>query len=172
MSTDAAEEGESSLRAVDDAPLTFVEFYAGVGGWSMALSRALQRCAPKRRLERVAALDHSDLCLKVLEHNCPSQERPVSVERLSLKQVEEWSATIWAMSPPCQPHTRQHENQQQDLNDPRSRSFLHLCNLIEQMKDSKLPRLLFIENVVGFETVSVCVVRLDGMSDGVAWIVH
>lgn len=139
----------------DERAVTFVEFYAGVGGWRMALAQALQRCAPKRRLEQLAALDHSDLCLKVLEHNSPSKNRTVSIERLTLKQLEEWEAMVWCMSPPCQPHTRQHENQQQDLVDPRSRSFLHLCNLLEQMKESKLPRLLLMENVVGFEAVSL-----------------
>lgn len=134
------------------ATITFIEFYAGVGGFSMAL----QRCAPNKRLERLAALDHSDLCLKVLEHNFPSKERPVVIEKLTLDQIQEWNASIWCMSPPCQPHTRQHENQQHDLIDARSRSFLHLCNLLEQMEDSKLPRLLLMENVVGFESVSYC----------------
>jgi hypothetical protein len=87
-----------------NVPVTFVEFYAGIGGWSMALAQAFDRCAPPvRRLERLAALDHSDLCLKVLEHNSPSKERKtVSIERLTLQQVQEWNSTIWAMSPPCQ----------------------------------------------------------------------
>jgi len=139
----------------DDPPVTFVEFYAGVGGWSMALAQALQKCASGRRLERLASLDHSDLCLQVLEHNNPSKERPFSIEKLTLQQIQEWNANVWCMSPPCQPHTRQHENQKQDLDDPRSRSFLHLCNILEQMEESKLPRLLLMENVVGFESVSL-----------------
>ena len=152
----APNDTDLSLQTIDEEPVTFVEFYAGVGGWSMALSQAMQRCAPKRHLDRLAALDHSDLCLKVLEHNVSSQStKPESVERLTLEQVQEWNATIWCMSPPCQPHTRQHENQQQDLLDPRSKSFLHLCDLLEQMDDSKLPRLLLIENVIGFESVSM-----------------
>jgi tRNA (cytosine38-C5)-methyltransferase len=151
----ATNDREVPVQATDEESITFVEFYAGVGGWSMALSQAMQRCAPKRRLDRLAALDHSDLCLKVLEHNFSSQStKTVSIERLTLAQVQEWNATIWCMSPPCQPHTRQHQNQQQDLLDPRSKSFLHLCDLLDQMDDSKLPRLLFIENVIGFESVS------------------
>ncbi len=127
----ATNEREVTVQAIDEESITFVEFYAGVGGWSMALSQAMQRCTPKRRLDRLAALDHSDLCLKVLEHNFSSQSTKTG-----------------------QPHTRQHQNQQQDLLDPRSKSFLHLCDLLDQMDDSKLPRLLFIENVIGFESVS------------------
>lgn len=134
-------------------PITFIEFYAGIGGWSVALCKALEKCAPGRCLERLAALDHSDLCLKVLNHNSPSKStrRAVSIERLTMLQVQ---ADCWCMSPPCQPHTRQHDNQKQDMDDPRSQSFLHLCNLLEQMEESKLPRLLLMENVIGFETVS------------------
>ena len=158
MDTNEPEKKKSRTmeKDYDGEPLTFVEFYAGIGGWSMALAEALQRCAPRRHLVRLAALDHSDLCLKVLEHNSPSKERTSSIERLTLNQVQAWNASVWCMSPPCQPHTRQHENQKKDLEDPRSQSFLHLCNLLEQMQESKLPKLLLMENVVGFETVRSC----------------
>ena len=143
--------------ANDDDPITYVEFYAGIGGWTMALKQAIQNVAPKRRLERLAALDHSDLCLSVLQHNCPSKTiTTVSVERLSLEQLHHWKATVFVLSPPCQPHTRQHENQEHELRDPRSKSFLHLCNLLEQIDESNLPRLLLMENVVGFESSASC----------------
>ena len=55
------------------------------------------------------------------------------------------------MSPPCQPHTRQHANQQQEKDDPRSKSFLHLCGLLGEMEEDALPSLILLENVVGFE---------------------
>lgn len=143
--------------ANDDDPITYVEFYAGIGGWTMALQQALQNVAPKRRLERLAALDHSDLCLSVLQHNYPSKSiSTVSIERLSIEQLHHWKATIFVLSPPCQPHTRQHENQKQELKDPRAQSFLHLCNLLEQMEESNLPQLLLMENVVGFESSASC----------------
>lgn len=135
--------------------LSYVEFYSGVGGWTMALEEAI-RLIPetKLRLRRIAALDHSDLCTKVFEHNFGSDKKSFAIERLTLEQVEEWNATIWAMSPPCQPHTRQHSNQAEDLNDPRSSSFLHLVKLIKLMKKECLPPLIFLENVVGFESSS------------------
>lgn len=111
------------------------------------------------KLNRLAALDHSDLCMQVMEFNFPStasekkRKRQIqySIETLSLEQAHEWSADIWSMSPPCQPHTRQHENQSSDLSDARSKSFLHLCDLLSDMDESKLPKLILLENVVGFE---------------------
>lgn len=209
--------------------ISYVEFYSGVGGWTMALEKALDRLVPllssigkgknttdtsvrsrqgqqqRYQLKRLAALDHSDLCVKVFAHNFGSKERrennndkeertgkeqkkrkgnalpkSFSIERMPLRQLEEWSADVWVMSPPCQPHTRQHNdpNQQQreenhtsgkkDLDDPRSKSFLNICEWLEGSPDSDttnedsklkgrlhdecLPSLIFLENVVGFES--------------------
>lgn len=145
----------------DPNEISYVEFYAGVGGWTMALEEALGRVQPLAstqtlRLRRLAALDHSDLCTRAFEHNFGSDKKSFAIERLSLQQVEDWSATVWAMSPPCQPHTRQHDNQSEDLNDPRSSSFLHICSLLEKMDKKSLPSLLFLENVIGFETSNSC----------------
>jgi len=149
--------------------LTFVEFYCGVGGWRMALEAAVARiyevettttttasptAVPTVRLQCIAALDHSDLCTKVYQHNNDdndgaAQPSTTSIEKLTVQKAEEWKASIWAMSPPCQPHTRQHDNQNEDLQDPRSKSFLHLCDLMESMKTP--PELVLLENVIGFE---------------------
>jgi tRNA (cytosine38-C5)-methyltransferase len=174
---------------VPSLTITYIEFYSGVGGWTMALQEAVQRLStasgnkafcsfsssssslsssstattattsthPIYTLKRLAALDHSDLCNRVFEYNfgprcLPNAKPPTSIEHLSVSQMEVWAADIWMMSPPCQPHTRQHDNQQNDLSDPRSSSFLHLCHLLETMKLQTLPRLIFLENVVGFET--------------------
>ena len=146
--------------------LTFVEFYCGVGGWRVALEAAVERIYEAEtspdvlKLQCLAALDHSDLCTKVYQHNHHNHNddndkknnfRPstTSVEKLTVKKAEQWNASIWAMSPPCQPHARQHDHQNEDLQDPRSKSFLHLCGLIENM--AKPPELTLLENVIGFE---------------------
>jgi tRNA (cytosine38-C5)-methyltransferase len=128
----------------------------------MALKEALRQTNNNQHLQirRLASLDHSDLCAQVFEYNFgstptangTSRSTTFLIERLTLEQVEEWGASIYVMSPPCQPHTRQHTNQQQDMSDPRSASFLHLCNLLETMKESRLPRYIFLENVIGFES--------------------
>jgi tRNA (cytosine38-C5)-methyltransferase len=226
--------------------ISYVEFYSGVGGWTMALQEALDKLGPllsslrtersnvsarsttsgdssqsnsnntlplhhRYELKRLAALDHSDLCVKVFSHNfgnadkesredttAKDEEQPkgkrrpkgkihhskapksVSIERMPLRQLEEWSADVWVMSPPCQPHTRQHSNnnyvpkdvsdqelanqRKKDLDDPRSKSFLKICEWLEgepsgessgnsnRLSDRALPSLIFLENVVGFES--------------------
>eukprot|EP00980_Cylindrotheca_fusiformis_P014384 scaffold3827_cov179-Cylindrotheca_fusiformis.AAC.48 len=90
----------------DDNNLRYVEFYSGIGGWTMALEDALQRLAgtdafANIRGQRVAALDHSDLCTRVFEHNFGTDRKSFQIERLTREQTEEWDARIWLMSPPC-----------------------------------------------------------------------
>ena len=133
-------------------------------------------------IKRLGAYDHSDLCNDVLHYNFPeigrfdgepklpsfattgqsrkkrkkssNRRKSVSIESLSKKQLEEKNATIWMMSPPCQPHTRQHSNQLEDMQDPRSKSFIHLCDMLSKMEEQSLPKIILLENVVGFENVS------------------
>jgi len=204
--------------------LTYLEFYSGVGGWTMALEEACHRIndcckeecvhgnssldttntvvletsdtsnqevtegkdketmeqqhhyslsTPSLQLKRLAAFDHSDVCNLVFQHNFSNaaekesqpqsqqgikrkrtknpKSKPTSIEKLTKKQLETYNATIWTMSPPCQPHTRQHLNQKEDVNDPRSKSFLHLCEMIMCMDEMKLPSVILMENVVRFE---------------------
>jgi len=85
---------------------------------------------------------------KLFQHLKPNQ---TPIQRLTTSQLESHNATIWCMSPPCQPHTRQHSNQHKELEDPRSASFLHLCDILMEMREECLPELIFCENVVGFE---------------------
>ncbi|KAI9313368.1 S-adenosyl-L-methionine-dependent methyltransferase [Dichotomocladium elegans] len=51
------------------------------------------------------------------------------------------------MSPPCQPYTR--VGLQQGSQDARSKSFLHLLNVLEKMTHQ--PKFILVENVKGFE---------------------
>lgn len=113
----------------------------------------------------LAAYDHSDLCNSVFMHNHTSQcqtqhhkthkPRQTPIEKITKKELESHGAIIWCMSPPCQPHTRQHSNQEKEMDDPRSKSFLHLCNMLKTMDEDKLPCLVLLENVVGFENAWV-----------------
>lgn len=152
--------------AISGEELSYVEFYSGIGGWTMALEEAIGRIHERKfHLRRIAALDHSDLCTKVFEHNFGSDPKSFAVERLTLQQVEEWKASVWVMSPPCQPHTRQHSNQSEDLKDPRSASFLHLVDLIRKMKVECLPSLICLENVVGFETSRSCQLWIEALQE-------
>jgi len=130
------------------------------------------------RAQLLAAYDHSDLCNSVFSHNhrpklssndVSSKRRKrnngdnnssddnhlrpcqIPIERLTLFELEQHSADIWCMSPPCQPHTRQHNNQHMESTDTRSQSFLHLCKLLCDIDEEKLPKLILLENVIGFE---------------------
>jgi tRNA (cytosine38-C5)-methyltransferase len=117
----------------NDDVITYIEFYSGVGGWGMALNDAFSRSMKfqnnnNKCLKRLAGFDHSDLCIRVFEHNFglamdTKSNKTFVIEKLTLKQVEDWAATIYVMSPPCQPHKRQCSNQDQDLKDPRSARF-------------------------------------------------
>ena len=80
-----------------------------------------------------------------------ARPRQTPIERLTLSELESHGADVWCMSPPCQPHTRQHANQHLESKDARSQSFLHLCQLLCDMDDEALPKLILLENVVGFE---------------------
>ena len=156
---------------LNDPPFRYLEFYAGIGGWRMAMEEALQQAATFTNIQStqaVAALDHSDACLSVYSHNFPAttnegnynDPKPCRIEKITTDQlVDEWQADAWFLSPPCQPHTRQHDNQSVDLQDPRSASFLHLCRLLQDAQnipETALPTLICLENVVGFETSASC----------------
>ena len=151
----------------------YLEFYAGVGGWRMALNDAVLQRPDKptkvgfENTVCVAALDHSDLCLQVYEHNFPSKKKPKScrIEQIKLEQLEgKWRADAWFMSPPCQPHTRQHNNQPADLSDPRSSSFLHICQLLQVLSEGALPTMICLENVVGFAESNSCRIWRQALS--------
>ena len=85
------------------------------------------------------------------EEQCNNRPRQTPIERLTLEELQCHSADIWCMSPPCQPHTRQHSNQHMESEDARSKSFLHLCRLLCDMEENTLPKLILLENVIGFE---------------------
>jgi tRNA (cytosine38-C5)-methyltransferase len=216
----------------NESPLTYVEWYAGIGGWSMALHRALERMNQSAAPFCVAALDHSDLCQTVYQFNhdsrswhpqvqasleetntvVPSEastgDAPPTRDRkrrrgrhlcdhndtgFSVKPIEtcvavkeKWNelcrADIWFLSPPCQPHTRQHssdpEATRNDLADARSRSFLHLCSLLQSLADQKeqtdqaWPSILLLENVVGFESSSSCQIWRRALSSRNYHVAH
>ncbi|KAL7579209.1 hypothetical protein ACA910_011375 [Epithemia clementina (nom. ined.)] len=229
--------------------LRYLEFYAGIGGWRLALEQAMAAIMVDAdnlvpvETHCVAALDHSDLCVQVYQfnfgtnhhynppplvaptatdstrsraaaaatndqdnqgdhkkdyeikdtinhyhrnnHDCHKksknpkaktttrttdqrrQKRPDrtnnttmktrSIENLTCHDLTyELQADLWFLSPPCQPHTRQHEHQAMERNDPRSHSFHHLCQLLRDLPDAALPTLISLENVVHFETSHSC----------------
>lgn len=155
----------TTASASTTSTFDYIEFYAGIGGWSYALELWYQRQQTSKqqppRPHCIAAYDHSDLCVRVCHHNgilcCQQQriEQLVSEPQSSAKQQEVLppAADLWCLSPPCQPHTRQHDRQAFELQDARSQSFVHLC---QHLVSSYAPKCMLLENVVGFESSQSC----------------
>jgi site-specific DNA-cytosine methylase len=61
------------------------------------------------------------------------------------------NADMWAMSPPCQPFTRNNTSNSRDNNDNRSRGFVHLISLLKQLK---IPPQFIILEVSSYITVN------------------
>ena len=156
--------------------LTYLELYSGIGGWGLALHEACQRVSGRNeiQLHRVAALDRSDIANQVFQYNCSScsssssNNKTSSIEKLTISQLESaHRADVWIMSPPCQPYTRNNDSVGKesgdltDETDKRSASLLHLCRLLGNTKEyseDALPRLILMENVIGFESVRLLLV--------------
>ncbi|BDU73311.1 DNA cytosine methyltransferase [Mesoterricola silvestris] len=116
-------------------PLRVIEFFAGMGGWRRALGRGAVLAA---------AYDISPPALATYARLWG--ERPIARELATLPAAEllRHGADTWVMSPPCQPFCRM--GHRKDLEDPRSRAFVHLMDLLAEHP----PERLALESVVGF----------------------
>ena len=131
--------------------LRVVEFFSGIGGWHSALNHL--SLFPS---EVVAAYDVNPMSNAVYEHVYALKPSSQSIESLTVKSLEDLSADLWCMSPPCQPYTRQHPTTEDD---PRAKALTHLCHVLQQMTCP--PTYVAVENVIGFETSSSCKMLLD-----------
>lgn len=115
--------------------LRILELFSGLGGW---------RYAFEGLGEVVAAYDISPTANATygLNHG----DRPIARELacISPAVLAAHGADLWALSPPCQPFCRM--GTQQGLQDPRSKAFLKLLELLPLAS----PRHLVLENVPGF----------------------
>lgn len=113
-----------------------LELFSGVGGWALAWDGDTE------------PVDISTTCNDIYEHNFGRRPRQKSIESLTAADVAGFD--VWLLSPPCQPHTRQHALVE---NDRRCAALHHLCALV-----AKAPPKLFVclENVLGFEKSSAC----------------
>ncbi|MEE9563056.1 MAG: DNA cytosine methyltransferase [Thermoanaerobaculia bacterium] len=125
------------MKDPEDAhkPLRVLELYCGIGGCTASLGSAASV---------VAAVDINRDALAVYRHNYPHPTRPATIESLPAASIDQWSADLWWMSPPCQPFTRRGLGR--DADDPRTQSLLEL---IRRLKSSP-PTYLALENVPGF----------------------
>jgi len=113
-----------------------LELFSGIGGW---------RYAMEGLGEVVAAYDISPAACATYLHN--HSQAPIARElaALATQTLAAHRADTWVMSPPCQPFCRMGNHQ--GLEDRRSRAFLRLMEIFDQVP----PNHLVLENVPGFQ---------------------
>lgn len=130
-------------RLKENEPFRVLELYSGIGGTAFAIEGiklALNIQLTSVEIHPVANTVHAA--------NFPSSRiLQRNINSLSVTECDELNASLWTMSPPCQPFTRQ--GLKKDVTDARCDSFIHLMGILPKMKNP--PDYLFVENVKGFE---------------------
>lgn len=131
-------------RSRAKANVRALEFFSGIGGFHVALRSAIPEHSTV-----LAAFDINTNATAV--YNSNFSKVPIvrsDIKRLSCETVENYNANMWLMSPPCQPYSRR--GKFLDTKDPRASGFLHLVDVLAEMR--RPPTYLLLENVEGFET--------------------
>eukprot|EP00892_Ulva_mutabilis_P006957 jgi/Ulvmu1/4633/UM002_0364.1 len=118
-----------------------LELFSGVGGYHIALKNLY----PGGRLN-VKPYDNNQTAVRTYELNLDATVETTNIEHLQKCDVDGFD--MWAMSPPCQPHTNTSMSLQRDALDQRSTPFTHICDLLECVLDP--PEHIICENVPGF----------------------
>ncbi|XP_037936807.1 tRNA (cytosine(38)-C(5))-methyltransferase [Teleopsis dalmanni] len=121
-----------------------LELFSGIGGMHYAFKYS------NLPGEIVAAIDINTVANAVYAYN--HEKTPLlnnNIQRLNLKTLEKLNINTILMSPPCQPHTRQHLSKQRDIEDNRSDALRHLCQLIPEYKNLQY---VLLENVKDFQS--------------------
>ncbi|WCJ30242.1 tRNA (cytosine(38)-C(5))-methyltransferase 2 [Euphorbia peplus] len=126
----------------EEEPWRVLEFYSGIGGMRYSLEKAGVNA------KVVEAFDINNIANDVYQFNFRHRPYQGNIQSLTAADLDSYRAHAWLLSPPCQPYTRQ--GLQKHSGDARALSFLSILELIPQAKHP--PSLLFVENVVGFET--------------------
>ncbi|XP_047327850.1 tRNA (cytosine(38)-C(5))-methyltransferase 2 [Impatiens glandulifera] len=123
-------------------PWRVLEFYSGIGGMRYSLMKAGVNA------KIVEAFEINDIANDVYQHNFGHRPYQGNIQTLSVADLDSYKAHAWLLSPPCQPYTRQ--GLQKGSADARASSFLNIVELIPRLLQP--PLMIFVENVVGFET--------------------
>ena len=95
----------------------------------------------------VAAFDVNAIGNQVYEYNFGAKPIERDLSTVTARELQDFNANLFLMSPPCQPYTRQ--GHRRGSEDARAKSFLNLIEQLSRMDEP--PQYLFIENVQGFE---------------------
>ncbi|KAJ7725527.1 S-adenosyl-L-methionine-dependent methyltransferase [Mycena maculata] len=124
-----------------------LEFYSGIGGLHLALSRSNVLASVTR------AFDWDQNACDVYSANFgPGIATRMDISTLTASYLRSLEATLWLLSPACQPYTVLNPSAKGEL-DSRAASFLHLVQdvLPELARDNAHPTHFLVENVGGFE---------------------
>ena len=129
------------------------EFFSGIGGMHEAL-----KLINNIKIEHIFPFDINLNANTTYQQNYNIKPYAITIESFSLNDYEKIIESIinknnnfyilWTMSPPCQPFTRQ--GNQEGIEDNRSNAFVHLMNNIF-LKTKYLPDFFMLENVKNFE---------------------
>ncbi|XP_055613236.1 tRNA (cytosine(38)-C(5))-methyltransferase [Uranotaenia lowii] len=128
-----------------------LELFSGIGGMHYALKRS------GKRFRIVAALDINPVGNGIYNYNfggegeCPVDVKNSNILGLTAERIQQLGVNVIAMSPPCQPFTR--NGTFKDLADRRADPFVHLCDLLEHIPAVEF---VLLENVKGFERSQAC----------------
>ncbi|KAF7340208.1 tRNA (Cytosine(38)-C(5))-methyltransferase [Mycena venus] len=127
-----------------------LEFYSGIGGLHLALS-----CSNVPAFVANAFDWDQNACDVYSANFGPGIARKVDISTLTAAHLATLKATLWLLSPACQPYTVLNPSAKGEL-DPRAKSFLHLVQnvLPELAHEDAHPTHFLVENVGGFETSS------------------
>ncbi|KAJ6577107.1 S-adenosyl-L-methionine-dependent methyltransferase, partial [Mycena sp. CBHHK59/15] len=127
-----------------------LEFYSGIGGLHLALSRS------NVPVSITHAFDWDQTACDVYSANFgPGIARKLDILTLTAPYLASLQASLWLLSPACQPYTVLNPSAKAEL-DPRAKSFLYLVQNIlpELARENAHPTHFLVENVAGFETSS------------------
>ncbi|KAK7064817.1 Cytosine(38)-C(5)-methyltransferase [Favolaschia claudopus] len=129
-----------------------LEFYSGIGGLHLALSRSNLPIP----VTVIHAFDWDQNACDVYSANFGSGiSSKTDISTLNAAYLASLKAELWLLSPACQPYTVLNPSAKGEL-DPRAKSFLHLVQnvLPELVRLDAHPTHFLVENVGGFETSS------------------
>ncbi|TBU37670.1 S-adenosyl-L-methionine-dependent methyltransferase, partial [Dichomitus squalens] len=127
-----------------------LEFYSGIGGLHCALAQSNVDGSI------VHAFDWDQAACRVYSANqSHAVVQKADILSLTAPDIAELDATLWLLSPSCQPYTVLNPLAK-GAEDPRAKSFTRLMEevLPELVQMGKHPQYMLVENVAGFETSS------------------
>lgn len=143
-----------SIKDLKKDEINILELYSGLGGFHYSLLDCGLSSFDIRL--NVTAIDINSNANNVYKYNFKDCNKTTSkvlsknLSSISINEIDDLNIDICTISPPCQPFTRQHQNQQFEQSDHRTESFNHLITNIFPNLINK-PKYFIIENVRNFE---------------------